>query len=122
MRAGRRRPAPIWNTPPPTVGGSTTAPTRKHCSAAPRRSPEKPDPRSTACYESIALDLIPGPGIFPSFWRPSTPAGVPRPSAGLAAVHRAHFAAGIRANTGRPVVLLCADETEAARLGRTWPL
>lgn len=24
MRAGRRRPAPIWNTPPPTVGGSTT--------------------------------------------------------------------------------------------------
>ena len=35
---------------------------------------------------------------------------------GLAAVHRAHFAAGIRAETGRSVVLVCADEGEAARL------
>ena len=43
--------------------------------------------------------------------------GCPAAVTGLAAVHRAHFAAGIRANTGRPVVLLCADETEAARLG-----
>ena len=35
---------------------------------------------------------------------------------GLSAVHRAHFAAGIWQQTGRPVVLLCADETEADRL------
>lgn len=37
---------------------------------------------------------------------------------GLSAVHRAHFAAGVRAKTGRTVVLVCADEAEGARLGR----
>ncbi len=37
---------------------------------------------------------------------------------GLAAIHRAHFAAGIREQTGRPVVLVCADEGEARRLCR----
>ena len=42
--------------------------------------------------------------------------GCPAAVSGLAAVHRAHFAAGVRARTGRPVVLVCADETEAARL------
>ena len=42
--------------------------------------------------------------------------GCPVAVSGLAAVHRAHFAAGIRARTGRPVVLVCADENEAARL------
>ena len=40
----------------------------------------------------------------------------PAALSGLSAVHRAHFAAGIRARTGRPVVLVCADENEAARL------
>ena len=42
------------------------------------------------------------------------PAGV----SGLSAVHRAQFAAGIRRDTGRPVVLLCADEGEGDRLAR----
>ena len=42
--------------------------------------------------------------------------GCPVAVSGLAAVHWAHFAAGIRARTGRPVVLVCADENEAARL------
>ena len=42
--------------------------------------------------------------------------GCPVAVSGLAAVHRAQFAAGIRARTGRPVVLVCADENEAARL------
>ena len=42
--------------------------------------------------------------------------GCPAAVSGLAAIHRSHFAAGIRARTGRPVVLVCADENEAARL------
>ena len=35
---------------------------------------------------------------------------------GLSPVHRAHFAAGLRAKTGRPVVVVCAGEGEAERL------
>ena len=35
---------------------------------------------------------------------------------GLSPVHRAHFAAGLRERTGRPVMLVCADEGEAERL------
>lgn len=54
---------------------------------------------------------------FPQLLAAIDSGGCPAAVTGLAAVHRAHFAAGIRANTGRPVVLLCADETEAARLG-----
>lgn len=42
------------------------------------------------------------------------PAAVP----GLAAIHRAHVAAGIYQDTGRPVVLLCADESEGNRLAK----
>ena len=42
----------------------------------------------------------------------------PAAVSGLAAVHRAHFAAAIRQNTGRPVVMVCADEGEADRLAR----
>ena len=37
---------------------------------------------------------------------------------GLSAVHRAHFAAGLRQALGRPVVLVCADEGECQRLER----
>ena len=36
---------------------------------------------------------------------------------GLSAVHRAHFAAGLLALQNRPVILVCADEHEAVRLG-----
>ena len=36
---------------------------------------------------------------------------------GLSAIHRAFFAAGLRALQGRPVVLVCSDEHEAERLG-----
>ena len=35
---------------------------------------------------------------------------------GLSPIHRAHFAAAIRRETGRPVLLVCADEREGARL------
>ncbi|MCL2030464.1 MAG: transcription-repair coupling factor [Oscillospiraceae bacterium] len=35
---------------------------------------------------------------------------------GLSPVHKAHLAAFLRAKTGRPVLLLCPDELEAARL------
>ena len=35
---------------------------------------------------------------------------------GLSPVHRAYFAAGLRAKTGAPVVLLCADEAEGERM------
>ena len=37
---------------------------------------------------------------------------------GLSPVHRAHFAAGLMARLDCPVVLVCADESEAARLGQ----
>ena len=36
---------------------------------------------------------------------------------GLSPVHRAHFAAGLHHQLQRPVVLVCADEDEAKRLG-----
>ena len=39
---------------------------------------------------------------------------------GLSPVHRAHFAAGLGAKTGRPVVLVCADEAEAVRLAEDY--
>ena len=37
---------------------------------------------------------------------------------GLSAVHRAHFAAGLHQELGRPVVVVCADEGEAQRMER----
>ena len=39
----------------------------------------------------------------------------PAAVSGLAAVHRAHFAAGLRTKAGRRVVVVCADEGEAQR-------
>ena len=42
----------------------------------------------------------------------------PTAFSGLSAVHRAHFAAGIRQELGRPVVVVCADEGEAERMAR----
>ena len=39
---------------------------------------------------------------------------------GLSPVHRAHFAAGLGLQTSRPVVLVCADEAEAIRLGEDY--
>ncbi|MDD6160595.1 MAG: transcription-repair coupling factor [Oscillospiraceae bacterium] len=39
---------------------------------------------------------------------------------GLSPVHRAHFAAGLGLRTQRPVVLVCADESEAVRLGEDY--
>ena len=44
----------------------------------------------------------------------------PAAFSGLSAVHRAHFAAGIRQELGRPVVVVCADEGEAERMA--WDL
>ena len=41
----------------------------------------------------------------------------PAAVSGLSPVHRAHFAAALLADTGRPVVLVCADESEGKRLG-----
>jgi len=42
----------------------------------------------------------------------------PAAVSGLAAVHRAHFGAAVYRITGRPVVLVCADESEGDRLAR----
>ena len=42
----------------------------------------------------------------------------PAALSGVAAIHRAHIAAGIGLDTGRPVVLVCADEAEGERLAR----
>ncbi len=44
--------------------------------------------------------------------------GCPVAVSGLSAVHRAFLAAGLRGLEGRPVVMVCADEHEAERLGR----
>ena len=59
------------------------------------------------------LNLIPE---FPRLLAAIDSGGCPAALSGLSAIHRAHFAAGIRQQTGRPVVLLCADEGESARL------
>ena len=40
----------------------------------------------------------------------------PAAVSGLSGVHRAHFAAGVRRETGRSVVVVCADETDAQRM------
>ncbi|NCB62042.1 MAG: transcription-repair coupling factor [Clostridia bacterium] len=45
-------------------------------------------------------------------------AACPAAVSGLAAIHRAHFAAGVRQETGRSVVLVCADEGEADRFAQ----
>jgi len=42
----------------------------------------------------------------------------PMEVSGLAPIHRAHFAAGLLTKLGCPVVLVCADEGEAVRLGQ----
>ena len=42
----------------------------------------------------------------------------PAAVSGLAAVHRAHFSAGLRTKTGRPVAVVCPDEGEAQRLAQ----
>lgn len=42
----------------------------------------------------------------------------PAAFSGLSAVHRAHFAAGIRQELNRPVVVVCADEGEAECMAR----
>ncbi len=42
----------------------------------------------------------------------------PIAASGLSSVHRAFLAAGIAAETERPLVILCADEVESARLTR----
>ena len=42
----------------------------------------------------------------------------PAAFSGLSAVHRAHFAAGIRQELNRPVVVVCAAEGEAERMAR----
>ena len=40
----------------------------------------------------------------------------PAAVSGLAGVHRAYFAAAAHRDTGRPVVILCADDAECQRL------
>ena len=42
----------------------------------------------------------------------------PAALSGVSAVHRAHLAAALGQATGRPVVMVCADEGEGERLGR----
>ena len=42
----------------------------------------------------------------------------PAALSGTAAVHRAHFAAGIAVTTGRSVVVVCADDAECRRMAR----
>ncbi|MCL1807281.1 MAG: transcription-repair coupling factor [Oscillospiraceae bacterium] len=45
-----------------------------------------------------------------------TSGGCPVAMGGLSSAHKAHFIAAARRKTGRPVVVLCPDEAEAARI------
>ncbi|MFQ7453047.1 MAG: hypothetical protein ACLRNQ_18470 [Flavonifractor plautii] len=45
----------------------------------------------------------------------------PAAFSGLSAVHRAHFAAGIRQELNRPVVVVCADEGRPSAWPGIWP-
>ena len=54
------------------------------------------------------------PALAEALEKGQSPAAV----SGLARIHRAHFAAGLGTALDRPVVLVCADEEEAAQLGR----
>ena len=42
----------------------------------------------------------------------------PAAVSGLSAVHRAHFAAALHLRTQRPVVMICADESESERMAK----
>ena len=64
----------------------------------------------------LLTQILSGVPEFPRLLAALDSGGWPAAVSGLSAVHRAHFAAGIWQQTGRPVVLLCADETEADRL------
>ena len=64
----------------------------------------------------LLTQILSGVPEFPRLLAALDSGGCPAAVSGLSAVHRAHFAAGIWQQTGRPVVLLCADETEAHRL------
>ena len=64
----------------------------------------------------LLTQILSGVPEFPCLLAALDSGGCPAAVSGLSAVHRAHFAAGIWEQTGRPVVLLCADETEADRL------
>ena len=64
----------------------------------------------------LLTQILSGVPEFPRLLAALDSGGCPAAVSGLSAVHRAHFAAGIWEQTGRPVVLLCADETEADRL------
>ena len=44
--------------------------------------------------------------------------GCPAVISGLSEIHRSHAVAALRAETGRPVTVICADATEAARMAR----
>ena len=52
------------------------------------------------------------PQLLDALAHDQTPAAL----SGLAAIHRAHWAAGLFQDTGRPLVLLCPDEEEARRV------
>ena len=64
----------------------------------------------------LLTQILSGVPEFPRLLAALDSGGCPAAVSGLSAVHRAHFAAGTWEQTGRPVVLLCADETEADRL------
>lgn len=64
----------------------------------------------------LLTQILSGVPEFPRLLAALDSGGCPAAVSGLSAVHRAHFAAGIWEQTGRPVVLLYADETEADRL------
>ena len=64
------------------------------------------------------LDILDRVPEFGELVRRIDGGGCPVAVSGLAPVHRAHFAAALGRATGRPVVLLCADEGECKRMAK----
>ena len=67
---------------------------------------------STTALTGVFSRLEEYPRLFSALKEGKTPLAL----SGLAAVHRAHLAAALHKDTGRPLVLVCADDAEARRM------
>ncbi len=66
----------------------------------------------------VLLNALEGSSEYKQLLEAMDAGRCPAAVSGLSAVHRAHFAAAVRRDTARTVVLVCADEGEGDRLAR----
>ena len=64
----------------------------------------------------LLMDLLAGISEYEQLLGALDAGASPAAVAGLAPAQRAYFAAGLWLDTGRPVVLLCADDAEVERM------